>query len=419
MKSQNIKWFIIICILILAGACKEEGTTELESLEKGEITLDLSLTVAKSLGLNIEKVYLEIIGPTGLNGFLTISDDTAKAYGTFTGLLPGNYNLEVVAYNSDNDTLATGSGSAEVKVGEITIVNIQMTLNTGLSITVNWGSVVFPTDHYLYVANEGVGGGNTILKILSDGSATIVGTGFNGPAGVAVHPETKDLFISDDYGSVYRIKSDGSSSIVISELMNPNGLAFDSNNRLLIAEAGGQITRINLETNLSEILATGFGTLQGIGEFQGDIFFTDNSGYVFYIQEETTLPIVAPAESNRFTTIQVVQDTDGGLTIDSSGNIYVCNDGGKIVRVTIENREATVLHENLNIQSRGLTLTPSQEILLVTNYNSNEVYAIDLITNSTWVFINNNNAQGLLNGPFGMAITNINFPGFVRPTILQ
>ncbi len=421
MKFQNsINKLLAVFLFILIGSCKENVSTEPKEFDKGELSLDLSLSVAKSIGLNINRVYLEINGPTKLNGFLTISDDTSRAHGTFSGLLPGIYDLEVVTYNSNNDILATGSGSAEVKLGEITVVNIQMTLNTGLSITVNWGGIVFPTDHFLYVANEGDGGGGTtILKILSDGSATVVGTGFDGASGLAVHPVTKDLYVSDDYTGVSWIKEDGTSTQILGDFSNPNALAFDSNNNLLIAGAGGKITRVNLETNSTEVLATGFRLTQGIGEYQGEVFFTDNYGYIYSIQEGESLPIIAPGESNKYISQPLVMGSNGGLTIDNNGNIYICDFDGKIVKVSTLDKMVEILHENLNIESRGLILTPSQDFLLVTNYGLDEILAIDLETNVVSIFADSNSTQGSLNGPFGMVITDVNFAGFTRPTSMQ
>ena len=43
-----------------------------------------------------------------------------------------------------------------------------------------------PAGYFLYVTNEGAGGGGTtVVQIADDGTATVVGTGFNGPSGLA------------------------------------------------------------------------------------------------------------------------------------------------------------------------------------------------------------------------------------------
>ena len=40
-----------------------------------------------------------------------------------------------------------------------------------------------PAGYFLYVTNEGNGGGGTtVVQIADDGTATVVGTGFNGPS---------------------------------------------------------------------------------------------------------------------------------------------------------------------------------------------------------------------------------------------
>jgi sugar lactone lactonase YvrE len=279
------------------------------------------------------------------------------------------------------------------------------------------GSTTIPSENILYVTNEGNGGGGTtILKILMDGSTSIVGTGFNGPAGLAIHPGSKDLYISDDYGAVYRIQSNGASTRMKDGFSNPNGLAFDSHNRLLIAEAGTSITRLDLTTDSVKLLATGFNTPQAVGEYNGQVFFTDMTGYLYVIRESDNIPITAPAIENRYISDAVAAGTMGGLVIDHNGNIFIANGSGKVVKVSTSDQSVTTIFDNSNVSTRGLALSPAQDILFVTGYYSQEIIAINLNTNRSTVLSNSAISQGLLNGPFGMAVTNTNFVDFVRPS---
>lgn len=143
---RQIKFFhpllAVVFILAFVTSCElfKDSPTATDD-EKGEILFTMSLKPLTDLGLSVDNVYVKITGPTNTEGSLTISSETS-ASGTFSDFIPGTYNIEVVAYNAAKDTLATGSGQAEILPGQTTQVTINMTFNTGvLEITVIWGSI--------------------------------------------------------------------------------------------------------------------------------------------------------------------------------------------------------------------------------------------------------------------------------------
>ncbi|MBI4651408.1 hypothetical protein HY745_09025, partial [Candidatus Desantisbacteria bacterium] len=196
---------------------------------------------------------------------------------------------------------------------------------------------------------------------------------------------------------------------------NPNALSFDSNNRLLVAEAGNSILRIDLNTNNVETLATGFGIPQAVLEYNNNIYFTDNQGYLYRIQPSDILPITFPAISNRYISYLIVGGSQGGMVIHPNGNIYASDYNGNVVMVSINTKTVTVIFNYPGFQTRGLALSPDKMTLIVTGYNSNEIAEIDLLSNYASILTNNSVASNKLAGPFGIVVSNINFPNFIKP----
>lgn len=78
---------------------------------------------------------------------------------------------------------------------------------------------------------------------------------------MAIHPTSGNLFISDDRNGIYEVQSDGTITHILSGLLldNTNGLVFDASGRLLIAEAGDRIVRVDpADEGTYQVLAQGF-----------------------------------------------------------------------------------------------------------------------------------------------------------------
>ncbi len=278
---------------------------------------------------------------------------------------------------------------------------------------------VLDEGYYIYIANEGKGGGGTtIFQMDRYGYGYEIGSFFNGPSGLAIHPVTGDLYVSDDNNGIYQVLSDGSLENIkdtldlTTEFQNPNALAFDDQNRLLVAEAGDSIKRITLDPDNAtvELLAQGFQIPQGVAAFGTDVFFTDNTGYIYQITDNHTLPVSPSDNSTYYTDEPVVSGTQGGLVIDSEGTIYAADYFGSVIKITDNGTET--IFDMQGYSTRGLCLNPNEDTLLVTAYDSDMILEIDLDTDNASILSDAWMTSGMLNGPFGMVITDTMFSYF-------
>ena len=193
---------------------------------------------------------------------------------------------------------------------------------------------------YLYLANEGNGGGGTtISRIDCYGHVGVYDNTFSGSSGVTT--DGTYLYVSDDSPGVYRFDASGTKLALGASFSNPNGLAVDSSGRLLVTDAGaGEIRRLTLDSAGSitnnELLAdfSAFSLLHGIAEAaNGDVLFSDNIGSVYAITSSMTLPVDPSTPGLALSVGTVVGGNQGDIAVDSSGFIYVSNFGARIVQI--------------------------------------------------------------------------------------
>lgn len=276
----------------------------------------------------------------------------------------------------------------------------------------------------LYITNEGSGDGGSetgtdIIAIGIDGNAAVVGTDFFGPSGIAVHPETGDLYISDDQNDIYMIDDTNTLTEIATGLVfhNPNALAFDNQGRLLIAEAGSEdfsgISRVDLDEDpmTREVLASGFDNPQAVLFYDGAVYFTDNSGSIFMIEDSDDFTGVTPATVAVYAE-GVAASTQGGLAVDRKGAFYLsAYADGEVLRVDPHDRHISSVFESDGFHPRGLTLSNDGTTLFVTGCEEDEIRIIDLRTRGTEVF----SSDDLLDGPTGLVICTTPFFGFSAP----
>jgi DNA-binding beta-propeller fold protein YncE len=282
-----------------------------------------------------------------------------------------------------------------------------------------------PAGYFLYVTNEGGGGGGTtVVQIADDGTATVVGTGFNGPSGLAQNTLATDplLYVSDDNNSLYTQALGDVFTTVATGFNNPNGLYYDvANNDMYIAEGvpvsllvGGQVLLLDLDTMGQTVLAQGYDNPQAVVQTtSGVVYFTDYSGMVFVINPTDTLPLDAISNPATVLASGVAPGTEGGLVMDASETFLYVSDynEGKVFKVSTGG-SVTELVDFSNFASRGLALSPDGGTLYITGYLSDEIVAYDLINDTATLFADGASTGGLLNGPFGMVISANDYPSF-------
>ena len=275
-----------------------------------------------------------------------------------------------------------------------------------------------PAGYFLYVTNEGDGGGGAgVVQIADDGTATVVGTGFNGPSGLAENTLATDplLYVSDDNSGLYTQSLSGNFTTVATGFENPNALYYDvANNDMYIAEAGSEIHLLDLDIMDKTVLAQGYQYPQAVVQTtSGVVYFTDHSGDVFVINPGDTLPRDAISNPATVLASGVAPGTGGGLVMDASETfLYVSDyDEGKVFEVSTGG-SVTELVDFSDFASRGLALSPDGGTLYITGYLSDEIVAYDLINDTATLFADGASTGGLLNGPFGMVISANDYPPF-------
>ena len=282
-----------------------------------------------------------------------------------------------------------------------------------------------PAGYFLYVTNEGGGGGGTtVVQISDDGTATVVGTGFNGPSGLAQNTLATDplLYVSDDNNGLYTQALGDVFTTVATGFNNPNGLYYDvANNDMYIAEGvpvsllvDSQVLLLDLDTMGQTVLAQGYDNPQAVVQTtSGVVYFTDYSGMVFVINPTDTLPLDAISNPATVLASGVAPGTEGGLVMDASETFLYVSDynEGKVFKVSTGG-SVTELVDFSDFASRGLALSPDGGTLYITGYLSDEIVAYDLINDTATLFADGASTGGLLNGPFGMVISANDYPPF-------
>ena len=237
--------------------------------------------------------------------------------------------------------------------------------------------LAFSDTGFLYVANEGRGGGGWHVSIVDPaGQVDTFALGFNGPSGVAFD-SSGVLHISDDTNRVFSVDPLGSVSVVLDEttgLSNPNAIAFDSDDNLYVVSSGGFVYRFLPDGSFDQMLADGLSNPEAVvvNEAAGVLYVSDQDGKIWEMDMNPAVPSASPgslyADTGAF--------TEGGLTQDPSGNLYLsAYDEGSVYRVEPDGT-ITVIASGIS-QARGSTMGPDGK-LYVTSYDGDEVYRIDL-----------------------------------------
>lgn len=267
---------------------------------------------------------------------------------------------------------------------------------------------------YLYIACEN---SDYAVQYKMDGSGTVkqICSGFWGISSLAINPITKELFLSDDDGKpgVYVVHSDQSIAGIGAEgdNGNPNALAFDNRNGLLVADANGYILRYDLTQNQKTIIGVGFCGPQGIAFYNKTIYFTDCTGYIYFIKSnDTDLPIEQGDISHRLINTPLVEGSAGGLISDGKGQLYASDGRGNVVIVDVKNKTFEYINLGGVIRNRGLALIDNQNKLLVSDMDNNKILVVNLSDKSVSVFLENS----LLIGPFGLLVSKRDFGYFEK-----
>ncbi len=334
------------------------------------------------------------------------SKTTTPSSNTVPSVVTNNVILNVTSTTAQSGGTVTSDGGVVVSANGIcfsatnqtpTIADTKTTdavSNSGLTVTPytsNLTSLTPNTTYYLraYATNSiGTGYGsvikfttssnllavNTIVSTLAGngtpGYAEGTGNGaiFNNPQGIVVDANG-NIFVSDTYNNYIRkITPQGTTSLIAgngniglingaainAQFYGPQGMAFDANNNLYVADAGNNVIRkITQDGNVSTFAGIGIG---GYHDGSGPLFsyFKNPSAIAFdakgnmYIADKANNAIRKVTVAGLDSTIAGSANGSPGyadatgtsaafrqpyaLVIDASGNIYVADQGNSAIR---------------------------------------------------------------------------------------
>jgi len=199
--------------------------------------------------------------------------------------------------------------------------------------------------HNLYVTDFN----RHVMRMTPSGNATVIYEDSMALAGIAVSPDGKNLFISNNtLGTIVKMNIDGSNaSIFTTGLVTPRNIIFDNSGQMYVA---------SYPSSVYAIAANGKATPSANDpSFQGWEIAKDTSGN-FYLADHFSNVIRMIDSKGNVSVIAgsgAASDIDGiglqasfngpqGLTIDSHGNLYVTtynyqtNGGNKVRKITFE-----------------------------------------------------------------------------------
>ena len=188
----------------------------------------------------------------------------------------------------------------------------------------------------LYVANDGAG---TVSKVAANGAVTTIGSGFNGPEGLAFDAQG-NLYVANYGGnSVSKVTTSGVVTSYASGFNGPQGLALDGFGNLYVANYKGNTVSKVTTNGVVSTLAGGFNGPGGlVFDSAGNLYVS--SLYSGIVSKITPGGVV--------TTWFGPLATSGGLALDPAGNLYISSVANNQVWKVATNGAATLLASGIS-----------------------------------------------------------------------
>lgn len=176
------------------------------------------------------------------------------------------------------------------------------------------------------VTHSSLVAGSSVFKITPTGTVTRFATGLNTPTSLGID-RTGNLFVSDEIDQeIFRVSPLGVVSPFAHLPREAEGLAFDRNGTLYSAVfEDGTVYQISPAGTVSVFVNTGQSTLVDLAfDSAGNLYCSNDGGAVVKVTLDKHVSVFATGFSQAF-----------GEALDSQGNLYVTNpgSGGPIYKV--------------------------------------------------------------------------------------
>lgn len=148
IKDISLSLMIFLFAMIVLGGCKSTAPKE-----EAFLPIRMDLSPAQQLDIEINRVVVKI-SKGDFQSSMELEIEGHSAHGTFVGLNPGIYAIDVMLY-SGNTLVATGQGTAEVLPGETSTVYINLQfVPGGLDVIIGWGTPFEQSRRILFLGNS-------------------------------------------------------------------------------------------------------------------------------------------------------------------------------------------------------------------------------------------------------------------------
>jgi len=213
-----------------------------------------------------------------------------------------------------------------------------------------------------------------VYKVTPQGKVKLITSELEDPTGLAF-TSNEELYVTEpSSGSIYQISPDGEVVAFVSDLINPTGIAFNQEDELFVAASGitqeleiqiDGIFRVGEDQNV-ELIATGLAAPYMLAFDPAGNLYTSNFGNniisIFRMKGKELSPLP-------FT---VMNPT--GIAFDRQGNLFVASFGSNLIIKVTSDKKASVFAKDLQTPT-GLAFDPEGN-LLVASLKGNEILKI-------------------------------------------
>ena len=189
-------------------------------------------------------------------------------------------------------------------------------------------TVILPPSAFSYTTPDSfvVGTAITPLSPVLDTAIKVLGSGFNGPAGLAVDAAGNVYVADNGNNAVKKIAPDGITVTTLGSGFNqPIGVAVDAAGNVYVADAGNNaVKKIAPDGITITTLGSGFNQPEGVAiDAAGNVYVADNGNIA--------VKKIAP-DGITITTLGSGFNNPFGVAVDALGNVYVGDNGNNAVK---------------------------------------------------------------------------------------